>query len=185
MPPSSRIATLTLNPALDLASEAAEVGPVHKIRTTGDHVDPGGGGINVARVLHALGCETLALIATGGVTGRYIESLLDEASVPWQAVRIEGRTRICLTVLDRATGQEYRFVPQGPEFAASEWKAVLAAVAGVDAGWLVAKAAACPPACPRTLMARLPASPRAAASASCSTPRARRSRPRSAPGSNW
>src|SRR5271165_4889008 len=106
---SSRIVTLTLNPALDLVSQAEAVRPVRKIRTTGDHVDPGGGGINVARVLHALGGETLAVIATGGVTGRYIESLLDEAGVPWRAVPIQGRTRISLTVLDRSTGLDYRF----------------------------------------------------------------------------
>jgi 6-phosphofructokinase 2 len=57
----NRIITLTLNPAVDLACSAASVQHTHKVRTTGEHIDPGGGGINVARVLHALGVETLAV----------------------------------------------------------------------------------------------------------------------------
>jgi len=135
---AGRIVTLTLNPALDLASEAERVEPVHKIRTTGDHVDPGGGGINVARVVHALGGETLAVIASGGVTGRYIEALLEEAGVPCCAVPIAERTRISLTVLDRATGLDWRFVPQGPALTEAEWRAMLAAVEAEPGAWLVA-----------------------------------------------
>ena len=38
---SSRIVTLTVNPALDLAAEAVSVRPVHKIRTFGEHYDAG------------------------------------------------------------------------------------------------------------------------------------------------
>ena len=135
---SSRIVTLTLNPALDLVSQAEAVRPVRKIRTTGDHIDPGGGGINVARVIHALGGETLAVIMTGGVTGRYVEDLLTATHVPWRAVPIDGRTRICLTVLDRASGLEYRFVPEGPLVSSAEWDATLAAIEQIEGGWLVA-----------------------------------------------
>jgi 6-phosphofructokinase 2 len=74
---SARVVTLTLNPAVDLASTAENVVPTHKIRTFNEQVDAGGGGINVARVIRALGGEALALIMTGGATGRLIEELLD------------------------------------------------------------------------------------------------------------
>ena len=49
-----RIVTLTVNPAVDMAAQALAVRPVHKIRTFGERYDPGGGGINVARVIHEL-----------------------------------------------------------------------------------------------------------------------------------
>jgi 6-phosphofructokinase 2 len=49
----TRIVTVTLNPAVDLGCSAELVRPTHKIRTYDEHIDPGGGGINVARVLHA------------------------------------------------------------------------------------------------------------------------------------
>lgn len=87
-----RIATLTLNPAVDFACMAPAVLPTHKIRTSDERYDPGGGGINVARVVHALGGEALAVIMTGGVTGHFVEDLLDEEGVHWQALPIAGRT---------------------------------------------------------------------------------------------
>ena len=64
-----RLITLTLNPALDLAAEADAVVPTHKIRMHHEHADPGGGGVNVARVLHELGGDTLAILAAGGAPG--------------------------------------------------------------------------------------------------------------------
>jgi 6-phosphofructokinase 2 len=71
--------TITLNPALDLAAEANEVVPTHKIRMHQEPADPGGGGVNVARVLHELGGDVLAIVAAGGASGRVLEELLDEA----------------------------------------------------------------------------------------------------------
>lgn len=132
------IATLTLNPAVDVACVAAEIRPTHKIRTTDERLDPGGGGINVARVVHELGGEALAVIMTGGVTGRLVEELLDQAEVPWRGLPIGGRTRICLNVQERATRLEYRFVSEGPLIAEAEWRNSLDLLHGIDAGWIVA-----------------------------------------------
>ncbi|HTZ69750.1 MAG TPA: 1-phosphofructokinase family hexose kinase [Acetobacteraceae bacterium] len=135
---TNRIVTLTLNPAVDLACTAAAVVPTHKIRTEDERYDPGGGGINVARVLHVLGGETTALIMTGGVTGRLVEQLLDEEGVRWRALPIAGRSRISVTVHDRGSGLEYRFVPPGPTIAAGEWQAALDVLRTVEADWIVA-----------------------------------------------
>jgi 6-phosphofructokinase 2 len=49
------IVTLTMNPALDIATTTARVEPDHKLRGSEPRYDPGGGGINVARAVHALG----------------------------------------------------------------------------------------------------------------------------------
>ncbi|MCS6891127.1 MAG: hexose kinase [Rhodovarius sp.] len=135
--PGPLIVTLTLNPALDLASEADQVRPVRKIRTFHERFDPGGGGVNVSRVLRELGGETLAVLTAGGVTGRFLLELLAGEGVPHRAVPIGGLTRISHVVQDRASGLEYRFVPEGPMLAEAEWQAALAAVAEVPAPWLV------------------------------------------------
>lgn len=134
----SRIVTLTLNPAVDLASTAASVVPTHKVRTFEERLDPGGGGINVARVVHVLGGNALALVATGGFTGRLVEELLDEAGVRWQALAIRGRTRISLNVHDRKSGLEYRFVPEGPNLEQEEWNGALKTLQEVEGDWIVA-----------------------------------------------
>jgi 6-phosphofructokinase 2 len=135
---AARIVTLTLNPAVDLATTAPAVRPTHKIRTTGEHVDPGGGGINVARVVHALGGETLAVLCAGGATGRFLTELLDEAGVPHRVIPVSGRTRVSFTVRETLTGQEYRFVPEGPQVTEPEWRAALDVLAGTEAGFVVA-----------------------------------------------
>lgn len=135
---AARIVTLTVNPAVDLATQADSVQPGHKIRTFDERYDAGGGGINVARVISELGGNTLSLFASGGVTGRFIEEMLTTAKVPWQAIRIAGACRISVTVRDRSKGQEYRFVPRGPEFTASDCANVLATLGDVEADWVVA-----------------------------------------------
>ncbi|MFZ6764741.1 MULTISPECIES: 1-phosphofructokinase family hexose kinase [Acetobacterales] len=134
-----RISTLTLNPTIDLACEAEKVRPVRKVRTFDERQDPGGGGVNVARVVRELGGETLAMVLVGGVTGHFLEELLEEIGVPHRSIPIAGRTRISQTVLDRSLGEEFRFVPEGPEVAEAEWQAALAALEELPEGeWLVA-----------------------------------------------
>jgi 6-phosphofructokinase 2 len=134
----SRILTLTLNPAVDLACVAGLVEPTKKVRATDEQFDPGGGGINVARVISELGGEALAVLAAGGATGRFLTELLGEIRVENLVVPITGRTRICVAVHEAQTGKEFRFVPEGPVFAESEWRAVLDAVENLEASWLVA-----------------------------------------------
>lgn len=132
------VATLTLNPTVDLASTAEHVQPLRKIRTTDERADAGGGGINVARVMRALGAAPQALIMTGGVTGRLIEELLDAEQVAWTRLPIAGRSRIVLNVHDRASGLDYRFIPEGPLVTAAEWRAALDRLETVEADWIVA-----------------------------------------------
>ncbi|HEY1936049.1 MAG TPA: 1-phosphofructokinase family hexose kinase [Acetobacteraceae bacterium] len=136
MPP--RLVTLTLNPALDIACSAEIVQHTHKIRTGDDHLDPGGGGVNVARVLHELGADTQAVLMTGGVTGALIEELLDKAGVPRLSMPLHGLNRICFTVFERSTGMEYRFVPEGPSVNRHDWHAVLHLLEEIECDWLIA-----------------------------------------------
>ena len=151
---SGRIVTLTLNPAVDLGSTATSIEPTRKIRTRDERLDAGGGGINVARVVHALGGQALALILAGGATGALIQDLLRDLGVPHQAVPIAGRTRISLNVHESSTGQEYRFVPEGPIVSESEWQSVLTTLGTIEADWLVASGSL-PLGVPHDLYARI------------------------------
>lgn len=132
------ILTLTVNPALDVAVLAPSVRPTHKIRTSGAQYDPGGGGINVARVVHELGGEALALFASGGATGKFIEELLRATAVPCRPVPVSGVTRISFNARDQSSGLDYRFVPKGPPLSPSDKEDILAALSDIEAKWLVA-----------------------------------------------
>ena len=156
-----RIVTLTLNPAIDLASATPILQPTHKIRTTGEQVDPGGGGVNVARVVHALGGAALAVVAAGGATGRFLTELLEEAEIPFRAVPIAGRTRVSFTVRETETEREYRFVPEGPRLEEPEWRAACEAALVAPGAFLVASGSL-PPGVPAGAYAELTRRARAA-----------------------
>jgi 6-phosphofructokinase 2 len=137
MPGTPMIVTLTANPSVDLACEAEAVRPVRKIRTMNERFDPGGGGVNVARVVRELGGDAVAVLLAGGVTGRLVEELVDAAGIPRRSVPIAGRTRISQIVQDLSSGLEYRFVPEGPVVSPAEATAALEALAAEAGDWLV------------------------------------------------
>jgi 6-phosphofructokinase 2 len=134
-----RILTVTPNPALDLATSAEVLLDASKIRCEPARIDPGGGGINVARVVHRLGGEVLALYLAGGATGARLRGLLDAEGLASHCIDIAGETRESFSVWERATGREFRFVLPGPELAPGEWQAGLDAVARLapPGGYLV------------------------------------------------
>jgi len=133
-----RIVTLTLNPAIDCAAEAQSVRPIRKIRTWGERYDPGGGGINVGRVIRELGGTALVIYLSGGTVGPVLDGLVRAAGIESQRIPITGDTRISHTVHERSSGLEFRFVPQGPTIERSEWEACLAALEEVECDYLVA-----------------------------------------------
>lgn len=131
------VVTLTLNPAIDGSCDASRVRPTHKIRTTNTRYDPGGGGINVARVVQRLGGQVRAIYLAGGATGGVLDSLLDRDGIARHRIDIAGHTRIGQAVHELETGLEYRFVPDGPEVSEPEWRACLDAMAGTTCDYLV------------------------------------------------
>lgn len=150
------ILTLTMNPALDVSTSTARVEPTHKLRCAASATHPGGGGINVARVLSRLGADVLALYPAGGRTGRRLGELLDDEGVAHVPLPIAGETRESFSVLEDASGQEYRFVLPGPRLAPAEWQACLdrTAATGVSSGIVVASGSL-PPGTPADFYARL------------------------------
>lgn len=125
------ILTVTLNPALDLATGADAVEPGPKLRCDAPLADPGGGGINVARAVLRLDGTARALVALGGGTGTSIARLLADEGVALVPFDAPGETRQSLAVTDRATGAQYRFVLPGPDWSPATAAAALAAI--VDA----------------------------------------------------
>jgi len=114
------ILTLTLNPALDMATEVAEIIPGHKLRCSEPQLDPGGGGLNVSRAIRALGGDSLALVAIGGLTGDRLAGLIRAEGVTFLSILGPGETRQSLTVNESATGRQYRFMLPGPVWGAAE-----------------------------------------------------------------
>lgn len=117
--------TVTLNPALDVSTAVDRVEDAHKLRCDSPQMHPGGGGINVARVLHRFGASVQALYTSGGPTGERLSQLVVAEGVPSLYVRIAGETRESFSVSERSTGHQFRFVLPGPTLAEAEWQGVI------------------------------------------------------------
>ena len=148
--------TLTLNPALDLATTTDHVAPTHKLRCGPVQRFAGGGGINVARVLHRLGADVCAWALAGGAAGTQVRQLLAAEGVPTLLQPISGDTRENFSVVETTTSQEFRFVLPGPTLQPAEWQACLDALAThtPPPRWLIASGSL-PPGTPDDFYAQL------------------------------
>ena len=150
------ILTLTMNPALDVATSTDLVTDTHKLRCSAPRRFPGGGGINVARVAQRLGADCLALYPAGGAQGQQLRQLLELEQVRSSCVEIGGTTRESFSVTESASGREFRFVLPGPTLMPQEWQACLDRVAAHEPAprYLVASGSL-PPGVPTDFYARL------------------------------
>lgn len=128
----ARIVTITVNPAVDLATSVERVAPIHKLRCHGLRRDPGGGGINVARVVRRMGSPVTAIYTAGGSIGGLLQSLVAQEQVDSVVVPVSAETREDFTVHEQASGQQFRFVLAGPRLEGAEWRACLDAIRILD-----------------------------------------------------
>ncbi|MFF0292317.1 1-phosphofructokinase family hexose kinase [Kitasatospora sp. NPDC004615] len=118
------ILTVTPNPALDVTYSVPHVRPYTSHRVTGMATQAGGKGVNVARVLTALGHPARCVLPLGGPTGEAVRAELAAAGLEHAAVPVAGDTRRTVAVVD--TADATMFNEPGPELAGAEWDALLA-----------------------------------------------------------
>lgn len=109
------VLTVTLNPALDVATSVERLVAREKLRCAAPRFDPGGGGINVSRVIKELGGQSRAFVALAGGTGQHLFSMLQDAGIDCHACKMNGETRFSLMVRERSSNEQYRFILPGPE----------------------------------------------------------------------
>ena len=73
-----KIVTITFSPCIDKTTSVPELMPEKKLRCASPKLDPGGGGINVARVINRLGEKAIAIYPAGGYTGKHFNALLEK-----------------------------------------------------------------------------------------------------------
>ncbi|MEU6879093.1 1-phosphofructokinase family hexose kinase [Streptomyces sp. NPDC046712] len=117
------IVTVTLNAALDVTWNVAELRPRTSHRVDAAYERAGGKGINVARVLTGLGHTPLATGLAGGPTGRLILGDLRAAGIGSLFTPVGGDSRRTLAVVSRDDGDATVFNGIGPEVTPSEWAA--------------------------------------------------------------
>ncbi|MFF4550466.1 1-phosphofructokinase family hexose kinase [Streptomyces sp. NPDC001435] len=120
------ILTVTLNTALDITYRIRSLRPHASHRVSAVTERPGGKGLNVARVLAALGHEATVTGFAGGGTGRAVrEGLAGIPGVVDALVPVGGATRRTIAVVDELTGDTTQLNEPGPQITPVEWSAFL------------------------------------------------------------
>ncbi|KOU68974.1 sugar kinase [Streptomyces sp. MMG1533] len=113
-----------MNTALDITHRVRSLRPYTSHRVTGVTERPGGKGVNVARVLAALGHEVTVTGFVGGATGQVVQrQLTTTPGLVDSLVPVTGATRRTIAVVDERTGDTTQLNEPGPTVTPAEWSA--------------------------------------------------------------
>lgn len=149
------IITLTVNPALDIYSTTEKLEPSEKMRCEKPIIDPGGGGINVSRVIKRLGGESTAVYTKGGHTGKLFSDLLKKERVKEDPVEVKNDLRQNFAITETSTGNLYRFGFPGAELEPNDYEALLKKVDTCEKGAFLVASGSLPPNAPPDFYARV------------------------------
>ncbi len=151
----SRIITLTFSPCIDKSTSVPQLIPEGKLKCSAPKLEPGGGGINVARAIKKLSGDAIAVYPAGGYTGKYFNALLNKENVPAIIIETKNETRENIIVLEASTNRQYRFGMPGTELSGSEWQQCLQAIENFNGVEFIVASGSLPPGVPMDIYARL------------------------------
>jgi 6-phosphofructokinase 2 len=149
------IPTLTMNPCLDVSGEIPRLIADRKLRCSTVRREPGGGGINVSRVLVRLGGASRAIFPSGQAGGKVVETMLQAEGVVCDTVAHQGYFRQSLAVRQTDDGKMYRFALPGPEIDQTTWCACLDKITGDDPPAYLVLSGTLPPGVPEDFYRRI------------------------------
>ena len=132
------IVTLTVNPAIDHIVNVDRLAFEDRSYVNSSGESAGGRGINSSCVIHAFGGQTLAVLVSGGDSGKRLERHLAAWGFPIRVVPIRNEIRTNLTITDKH-GLTVNLNEAGPELSPAEVGCVESAVReSLDgASWLL------------------------------------------------
>ena len=149
------IVTLTINPAIDRILSVDRLAFEDRSYITSSRESAGGRGINASYVIHSFGADTLAVLTSGGDSGKRLETHLNGYGFPIAVVRVRSEIRTNLTITDRH-GLTVNLNEKGPTLGKAELSRVERVVedALANAAWLMV-CGSLPPGVPSSFYARL------------------------------
>lgn len=114
------IITVTLNPAMDktMIIDGIEIGEVNRADSVRN--DVGGKGINVSKVLKALGTGSMATGFLGGISEDLFRKELKKLEIEDRFISVQGNTRTNIKLVDRKNNTNTDINEPGPLISGSE-----------------------------------------------------------------
>ena len=115
VPSATRFVTVTLSPTFERTLVTNFLAAGYQNQTVKpERLDPSGQGVNIARALHGLDCETHAVLLLGNdLTGHAYRALLTEEGLRFTSVYVEGPTCSRTCILDMGNDQETLITTEG------------------------------------------------------------------------
>lgn len=126
------VLTITLNPSIDKNFFVERLVPDNKLRCPNPQIDPGGGGINVAKGMTRLGGAVTAFVLAGGRNGEYLQELLAAEKIPAVVMDSGGETRESIVISEHTSNRQYRIVVDGPVISEDVSNAILKRLSELD-----------------------------------------------------
>ncbi len=117
--------TVTFIPCIDKYIDVAELIPDKKLVCSSPILSPGGGGINVARVLKRFGKEVVAFYPSGGYTGKYLNEMMHEQHVEVFTVNTTEATRENIIVNETHSRRQFRLGTPSVALAPAEYEKLM------------------------------------------------------------
>jgi 6-phosphofructokinase 2 len=149
------IITITFSPCIDKSTSVPALIPEKKLICTSPRLEPGGGGINIARAIKKLGGDATAIFPSGGYTGKYFNHLLEKEKIDTVIIETGNETRENIIVVDEANNNQYRFGMPGTGLTEIEWKKCLQAVEAIKDAEFIIASGSLPPGVPVNIYAAL------------------------------
>ncbi len=128
----SKILTITMNPSIDKSTSVDCLLAEKKLKCSEPKSEPGGGGINVSRVIKRLGNDTIAAYLSGGYNGKLLKQLLIKENIKTKAITCFNNTRENLNVFDQKNKLQYRFLMPSATIFENEWKKLISEIERVS-----------------------------------------------------
>ena len=113
------IVTLTINPAIDRIVSIDRLAFEDRAYINSSRESAGGRGINVSSVIHSFGGETLAVLISGGKSGKRLEAHLAKCGYRIVVVPVQNEIRTNLTITDKH-GLTVNLNEPGPQLGKAE-----------------------------------------------------------------
>jgi 6-phosphofructokinase 2 len=149
------IITLTLSPCIDKSTFIDSLLPEKKLRCSPPFLEPGGGGINVARALKKLGKAATAVFPSGGCNGVVFNTLLQKEEILSLIINTTNETRENIIVFDKSTNNQYRFGIPATSLLQTEWQECLKKVEELNTTEFIIASGSLPSGVPLDIYAQL------------------------------
>jgi 1-phosphofructokinase family hexose kinase len=134
----ARLLTVTPNPAIDVTYTVPRQVLGETVRVSDVQRRPGGKGLNVARIIRALGREVRTLQPLGGDAGRWIADALEAAGLPVIPCSVSAPSRTTVAIVD-GISHPTLYAEPGAGLSRAEWDALTSALrtAAGPGDWVV------------------------------------------------